>query len=116
MTRKIDINMEWVREVEQEKNERLSSDREPLEILVKVFEICQDEFDVTQIKVKLPKLYEVLQEFCTHVPVNDEELREKSRCLTKFFYAHKNEIRAVDVQLFYALLNFMDLLKSKKMI
>ena len=113
MTQKIDINMQWFREVEREKSKILSSDKEPFEILVKVFELCQDEFDVTQIKVKLPKLYEILQEFCIQNPVNDEELRVTSRSLAEFFYAHKNEIRAVDVQLFYALLNFMNWLKSK---
>ena len=108
-----DIN--WVRYVENEKNRILASRKSPLQILVGVFELCQDDFDVTMLKEKQPQLYQILQEFCSHVPANDQELRVTSRDLVKFFSMHKDEIRECDVYLYYALLNFIDMLKFKRM-
>lgn len=111
----MDFERDWIEEVRNERNRILESNKSPLEILVGVFELCENEFDITMLKKRQPQLYQILQEFCSHVPATDEELRDNSRNLAKFFNLHKDEIRDCDIQLYYALLNFIDMLKKKKM-
>lgn len=109
---KMDIN--WVREVIRERRRILVTNKTPLQILTEMFELYQDEFDVTSLKSKQPELYNILQEFCLHVPTSDEQLCSSSYDLVKFFMAHQDEIREGDIDLYYALLGFVDMLKTKR--
>lgn len=104
---------DWVREVLRARRSILVSKRDPLKLLTDLFELYEDDFDVTYLHSKQPQFYQILQEFCAHIPTNYEELKKNSRDLAKFFNEHKNEIRDCDVELYYALLNFMDMLIQK---
>lgn len=110
------LGYDWIDEVQHERETILVSSRNPIQILVDVFELCKDEFDITMVKEQQPELYQILKEFCSNVPKNDNELRENSRDLARFFYNHdRREIRKCDIQLYYAILNFIDYLKTQKM-
>ena len=112
---KFGIDKEWIRDVQDAKTAILAdSEKTPTQILVEVFEMCQDEFDVTMIEVKQPELYQILKKFCSNVPSNDHQLRDTSRDLARFFYKHFNEIRETDTTLYYAVSNFIDMLKTKR--
>lgn len=104
----------WTLEVLEERRKILTYNKSALNILVELFKLYEDEFDVLLLKEKQPQLYTILQEFCSDIPSTDEELRERSKDLVKFFEKHKIEIRQCDVELFYALLNFKDMLISKR--
>jgi len=83
-----------------------------LETLTELFIYCTGEYD-DSLKNKLPQLHNLLEDFCTKTPSNDTELLNNSRELLKFFVGNKEKIKSLDTQLFFALLNFADMLKSK---
>lgn len=105
------MDPEWVRQVKAARRSILSSSyRNPLKLLTDLFELYQDDFDVTNFEVSQPELYTILEQFCSNVPQNTNELREHSEKLVRFFNEHKEEIRHFDVEIYYALLNFVDML------
>ena len=105
---------EWVRQVIAARRSVLSSSyRKPLKLLTDLFELYQGDFDVTNFEASQPELYRLLEEFCNNVPKTTPELRERSEKLVRFFNDHKEEIRHFDVEIYYALLNFVDMLKCK---
>lgn len=106
---------EWILMVINEQNRILASRRKtPIQILIEVFELFDDNFDLTFIKEI--KLYDCIIELCEinkisplirpfnhHYPILFN--------LVKIFQKNKKEIRNFSVELFYALLNFVDMLK-----
>ncbi len=109
---KLDYN--WIQYFKNEKQRILASNKPPIEILKHIFELCKDDFDTNNVKEKLPQLYLILEEFFSNIPITDEQLKNSSKELARFFNSNKDEIRKCDVQLYYALLNFIDMLKVKK--
>lgn len=114
------FSCEWIDEVQKKKQGILAtanSNRSPIEILHEVFKLCQGDFDTRMLEEEQPDLYQILSNFFNSIPQNyqelnaDKEIKAKSRDLVEFFSNHKQEIRAHDVQLFYAILNFVDFLK-----
>lgn len=106
---------EWILMVIDEQNRILASKRkEPIQILLEVFELFDENFDLTIIKEI--KLYDCLL-----------DIREKHKTtpfvkpfnhhystlfnLVRIFQNNKKEIRKFSIELFYALLNFIDALK-----
>lgn len=104
---------EWFYEVQKARISILSSKREPTKLLTDLFELYQDDFDVGNLKGTQPEFYQMLQQFCSNPPETYEQLRERSGNLVRFFEKHRDEIRQADVNLYYALLNFIDMLKCK---
>ena len=104
---------EWRAMVQNARCGILASKRDPIKLLVDIFELYKDDFDINKLETKEPELYQHLNEFCSHAPCNISELKSASMNLAKYFTEHQNEIRSHDVQLYYALLNFMDFLKQK---
>lgn len=106
----------WEDEVISMKQEILTSKKKPIEILCEVFEYCQGEYDIWENNTKLSYLYDLLQEFTNNVPENNIELIKSSRKLIKLWMNEesKEEIRKGDIQLFYAILGFIDFLKSNE--
>lgn len=108
------MDPEWVRQVKTARRSILSSYyRKPLKLLTDLFELYQGDFDVTNFEATQPELYGILEQFCSDVPKNTTELRERSEKLVRFFNDHKEEIRHFDIEIYYALLNFVDMLKCK---
>ena len=106
-------NNEWTTLVKQARNSILISKRDPVKLLTDLFELYKDDFDVTNFEAKQPLLYKILQTFCSNPPETNTELVQHSGELVKFFKSNQAEIRRADIDMYYALLNFIDFLKSK---
>ena len=104
---------EWLLIVKQTRSSVLVSKRAPVKLLIDLFELYKGDFDVTNFEARQPKLYKMLQEFCNNIPETNEELIKHSGELVRFFVSNQEDIRKSDIDIYYALLNFTDLLKSK---
>ena len=106
---------EWISIVITEQREILASrSKDPVEILIGVFELFDENFNMS--KIKEIKLYDYLIHLC-------EANKNKSlvSCLQEYFSLleklticfqnNKETIRTFSTELYYALLNFIDLLK-----
>ena len=106
---------EWILMVINEQNRILASkNKTPIQILIEVFELFDENFDLSIIKEI--KLYDCLLDiFEKHKltpfirPFNHHYSSLFN--LVKIFNNNKKEIRKFSVELFYALLNFIDALK-----
>lgn len=108
---------EWIATVIEEQRRILASrKKDPVQILMDVFELFDENFDMTIIReIKLydclTKLYENNKK--TNLYTSLEEHFSTLNELARIFYHHKKKIREFSIELFYALLNFIDLLKRK---
>lgn len=110
--------MEWITEVTCAKNDILSSrekQNNPALILREVFELCQGDFDVNQMEQKYPEYYRILKHLCAEELETEEEIFSNSKELIRFFDKNKGEMRSADILLYYAVQNFIDMLKCKNM-
>jgi len=102
--------------VEEQRRILASTKKDPIEILLTVFNLFDESFDL---KVLFDiNLYHCLQTLSTannETPISSslDENYNTIRDLVIVFEKHKNTIREFSVELYYALLNFMDLLKQK---
>ena len=107
----------WENEVISMKEEILTSrSKNSIQILWEVFEYCQGEYDVLGNNEKLFDIYTLLKELTNDVPESNIELCKRSKKLLKVWQDEKKkeEIRKKDVQLYYALLRYVDYIKSLK--
>lgn len=109
---------EWMELVTYDKIRILGEEekmKKPVEMLREVFELCQDEFDVNHMKEKYPEYYRILKDLCDKQLETEEEIFAGSKELVKFFDKHKEEMQKFDSHLYYAVLNFISMLKGKNM-
>lgn len=97
----------------------VDSRRNPCEILMDVFDLCIDNFDNLNLRGSLPELYDCLMQLYNSnqkKPLMDslEENISNIYSLLDIFSEHKDKIKSVDPELYYALLNFIDMLKGAK--
>lgn len=107
----------WENEVISMKEEILASrSKNSIQVLWEVFEYCQGEYDIFGNNEKLFDIYTLLKELTNDVPKSNIELRKRSKKLLKVWQDEKKkeEIRKKDVQLYYALLRYVDHIKSLK--
>lgn len=108
---------QWKRLVNDEKQRILTIESDSVQILMQVFDLCIDNFDCNNLATKQPILYKSL---LTLYESNKREpllLEQNASSLSELLYAfnaYKEEIRFTDIQLFYALLRFIDMLKTTK--
>lgn len=109
---------EFLSYVNHEKINILSDVRKnPCEIIIDVFDLCIDNFDGLNLEENQPELYSCLMQLYN---ANREKplscsLNENIsiiHTLIEIFIAHKERIIRIDCQLYYALLNFVDFLKT----
>ncbi|MCI9178296.1 MAG: hypothetical protein HFJ28_07140 [Clostridia bacterium] len=87
--------------------------------MIVIFDLCIDNFDGLNLEENHPKLYSCLKQLHSankKKPLIDS-LKENSstiHALKEIFATYKGELRVRDCQLYYALLNFMDFLKTHK--
>lgn len=108
--------LEWICEVTHAKREllvRSKGGKDSIATLFKVFELCQDEFDVNQMEEESPEYYRILKELTQKKIKTEDELKNASRDLVVYVYRHCEEIKKQDVDLYYAVLNFIFYLKKK---
>lgn len=111
--------LEWINLVIHEKRKILSLEEDPIQILLKIFDLCIDNFDSLYLETKHKDLYECLLTLYLknkEKPLIDslEENISIIRSLIELFRAYQEEIRHDDCELYYALLLFIDMLKSSK--
>lgn len=93
--------------------------KNPCEMLMEIFELCIDNFDGLNLQERQPELYNCLMQLYNSnqkKPLLDslEENIHNIYSLLDIFSEHKDKIKSVDTQLYYALLNFIDMLKGAK--
>ena len=112
--------IQWLCYVSAEKNTILSKgSKKPIATLLKVFELCMDNFDGLCLDEKQPVLYQCL---LTLYHENEKEplihtLEEHFSTistLVETFRQQQDALQFQDVTLYYAILNFIDLLKTGK--
>lgn len=112
--------IQWLCYVSAEKNAILSKgSQDPISTLLKVFELCMDNFDGLCLDEKQPVLYQCL---LTLYHENEKEplihtLEEHFSTistLVETFRQQQNVLQFQDVSLYYAILNFIDFLKTRK--
>lgn len=106
-------SIEWMRTVLDARQGILNSKREPIKMLIDLFELYEGDFDVSHLEQRIPELYKILKTFCASPLASDDELITNSAKLVKYFDKHRESVRHEDIHLFYALLNFEDMLKQK---
>lgn len=114
--------IDWINFVIDEKRHILSKinlQKEPIHILMKLFELCMDNFDNLSLEEKHKDLYECLLTLYLEnekKPLIDslEENFSTISNLVEIFEAYKEEIKSTDCELYYGLLNFVDMLKTPK--
>ena len=81
-----------------------------ISILIEVFNLCIDNLDKNNLEDKLPSLYaELLRIYNLY---NDDALTiEDKKQLWAVFDMYKESLRIIDINLYYALLGFVDTLK-----
>ena len=109
----------WINLVIDEKRNILSLEKDPIKMLMKIFELCIDNFDKLSLKEKHKDLYECLLTLYLENEkkplINSlEENFSTISTLVEIFEAYKEEIKSTDCELYYALLNFIDMLKTTK--
>ena len=107
----------WEEEVISMKEEILASrSKNPIQVLWEVFEYSQGEYDIYGNNEKLFDLYTLLRELTIDIPTSRVELIRRSKKLQKLWQDEKKkeEIRKKDIQLYYALLRYVDYIKSLK--
>lgn len=95
------------------------SRRNPCQILIDVFDLCINNFDCLDLQEKQPELYDCLMQLYNSnqkKPLIDslEENFSNICSLLSIFSTHKDEIMKADSSIYYALLNFIDMLKTDK--
>lgn len=93
--------------------------KNPCEIPMEIFELCIDNLDCLNLQERLPELYDCLMQLYNSnqkKPLMDslEENIPNIYSLLDIFSKHKDKIKSVDSDLYYALLNFIDMLKGAK--
>lgn len=91
----------------------------PCQILMNIFELFIDNFDGTDLETRQKELYDCLM---TLYQANQKKplmnsLEENFSAISSLiviFRANKKEIENSDTELYYALLNFIDMLKTRK--
>lgn len=119
---KILEEMEWECLVTHEKRDILVDPKihhDPIQILMKIFDLCIDGFDNIPLEEKHTDLYQCLLTLYhanNEKPLIDslEENTPNILRLIKIFSREKEEIKRIDSALYYALLGFMDFLKTSK--
>lgn len=106
-------SIEWTLTVLDARQGILNSKREPTKMLIDLFELYEGDFDVSNLEQRVPELYKILKTFCVIPLASDDELITNSAKLVKYFDRYRESIRHDDIHLFYALLNFKDMLKQK---
>lgn len=110
---------QWKNLIYEEKRKISAIENNPTQVLMKIFELCIDNFDNNDLANKQPVLYKNLLNLYdsnNKVPIL-EALNENISSITQIvhiFNSNKEEIRYTDIQLFYALLYFIDTLKTQK--
>ena len=107
-------SIEWMRTVLDARESILNSKREPTKMLIDLFELYEGDFDVRQLEQRAPELYKILKTFCACPLTSDDELITNSAKLVKYFDKYRESVRHDDIHLFYAILNFEDMLKQKR--
>ena len=107
----------WEEEVISMKEEILASrSKNSIQVLWELFVYCQGEYDVLGNNERLFDIYELLKELTNDIPESNVELCKRSKKLLKVWQddKKKEEIRKKDVQLYYALLRYVDHIKALK--
>ena len=110
---------EWKVLVANEKRNILARKLTPIQILMNVFELCMDNFDGNNLSIKFPVLYECLATLYKNnkeTPLSyslEENFLTISQLINTFEY-NKITVKSVDCELFYAVLNFIDMLKTEE--
>lgn len=108
--------MEWMCEVVHARRDIMSARKyynNPILMFRKVFEICQGDYDVTQIKENYLEYYQILEELSQKELENEEKICENFRDFVKFFNNNQAKIRECDVDLYYVVLDLVFMLKDK---
>lgn len=105
--------------IHEKRNILVDSKRDPCQILIDVFDLCIDNFDRLDLQEKQSELYDCLMQLYNSnqkKPLMDslEENISNIYSLLDIFSEHKDKIKSVDPELYYALLNFIDMLKGSK--
>ncbi len=105
--------------IDEKRDILADSRRNPCQILMDVFDLCIDNFDYLDLQKNQPELYGCLMQLYDSnkkKPLIDslEENFPNICSLLKIFSTHKDEIEKVDSSIYYALLGFIDLLKTNK--
>lgn len=112
--------LEFSNYVNHEKMCILSNTRKnPCQILIDVFDLCIDNFDGLDLEKQQPELYDCLMQLynANQKKALMDSLEENITTIytvVELFLTHDKEIRSIDCQLYYALLNFIDMLKTVK--
>lgn len=112
-------NLEWTTLVIHEQRRIMASTKKnSIEILMGVFELFDESFNLNFImEIGLYDCLKTLYKAHKRKPL-DNTFKGNYNTIYKLvhlFNAYKNEIREFSVELFYALLDFMDFLKQKNM-
>lgn len=112
-------NLEWTTLVIHEQRRIMASTKKnSIEILMGVFELFDESFNLNFIiEIGLYDCLKTLYKSHKRNPL-DNTFKGNYNTIYKMahlFNAYKNEIREFSVELFYALLDFMDFLKQKNM-
>lgn len=112
-------NFEWTALVINEQRLVMaSSKKSSIEILMEVFELFDESFNLNFIiEIGLYDCLNTLYKTYKRKPLEDtfKENYNTIYKLVHIFEAYKKEIRKFSVELYYALLDFMDYLKQKNM-
>ena len=100
-------------QIQEQKQNILVSNASPIQILIDIFKLLQDDFDTNSIHSKSPKLHSLLHAFCTNPVIEPSNISNECKELVKYVYENKELIRKYDIHLFYAVLGFLDYLKEK---
>ena len=103
--------VQWSAYVREEKTNFLIKNIPRIQILLEVFELCKDNFDLNDLRNKEEQLYDILQQMNENYTGSGEIRPDLSHRLWEIFEIRKQQIEKVDVQLYYALLGFIDTLK-----
>ena len=112
-------DFEWTALVINEQRQIMaSSKKSSIEILMEVFELFDESFNLTRLmEIGLYDCLNTLYKAHKSKPL-DDSFKENYNTIYKMvhiFEAYKTEIREFSVELYYALLDFMDFLKQKNM-
>lgn len=105
--------------IHEKRNILVDSKRDPCQILIDVFDLCIDNFDRLDLQEKQSELYDCLMQLYNSnqkklLMDSLEENISNIYSLLDIFSEHKDKIKSVDPELYYALLNFIDMLKGSK--
>ena len=112
-------NSEWTTLVINEQRQIMaSSQKDSIDILMEIFELFDESFNLNFImEIGLYDCLNTLYKAHKRKPL-DNNFKENYNAIYRLihiFEAYKKEIREFSVELYYALLDFMDFLKQKNM-